>query len=87
MKIICYSQKHLKPSEQSSLQRELYGFKDISNKGKYVYRRKGLLNESNHKKIFFTGILINDKNARDVIQLLKKHKALIHVTALSKKPQ
>ena len=85
MKIICYSQKHLKSSEQSSLQRELYGFKDISNKGKYVYRREGLLNESNHKKIFFTGIIVNDKYVKNVIQTLKKHKALILIAHLPKK--
>ena len=85
MKIICYSQKHLKSSEQSSLRRELYGFKDISNKGKYVYRREGLLNESNHKKIFFTGIIVNDKYVKNVIQTLKKHKALILIAHLPKK--
>ena len=85
MKIICYSIKHLKSVDQNKLQRKLYGFKDISNKGKYIYKREGLLNYSNHKKIYFTGILVNDKYIEDVVKLLKKHKALIHVTSMPKK--
>ena len=78
MKTICYSIKHLKPVEQNKLQRELYGFKDISNKGKYVYRREGLLNDSNHQKIYFTGILANNKVLKELIKILRKHKAKIH---------
>jgi len=85
MKIICYSIKHLKPVEQNKLQRELYGFKDISNKGKYVYRREGLLNGSNHQKIYFTGILVDNKILKELIKILRKHKAKIHVNSFSSK--
>ena len=83
MKIICYSIKHLKPVERTNLQRELYGFKDISNKGQYVYRRPGLLDTSNHKKVFFTGIVVKDKKAEELLKILNKYKAKIHITSAS----
>lgn len=85
MKTVCYSIKHLKSVEQLRLQRELYGFKDISNKGRYVYRRQGLLNDSNHKKIYFTGIVVDNKIFKELIKILKKHGAKIHVKSVSSK--
>ncbi|MBS3055796.1 MAG: hypothetical protein J4473_00020 [Candidatus Aenigmarchaeota archaeon] len=80
MKTVCYSIKHLTPVERTKLQRALYGFKDISNKGKYVYQRLGLMNNSDHKKIFFIGLIVKDNIVEDVVKILKKHKAKIHVT-------
>ena len=79
MKIVCYSIKNLKPVERTNLQRVLYGFKDISNNGKYTYKRYGLLNKSNHKKVYFTGIVVKDSIANELIDILRKHGAKIHV--------
>lgn len=79
MKIVCYSIKHLKPVKRTMLQRALYGFKDISNNGKYVYKRQGLLNKSNHKKVYFTGIVVKDDISNKLINILRKHNAKIHV--------
>lgn len=79
MKTVCYSIKHLKPVERTMLQRALYGFKDISNNGKYVYKRQGLLNKSNHKKMYFTGIVVKDNVANKLVDILRKHGAKIHV--------
>ena len=53
-KIVCYSLKGLKPIERMKLQREMYGFKDISNNGRYVYRRPGIMNSIFHKKIIIS---------------------------------
>ena len=85
MKIVCYSIKHLKPVERTMLQRELYGFKDISNNGKYAYKRQGLLNKSNHKKIYFTGVVVKDDLSRKLIDILRVHKAKIHILDASLK--
>jgi len=79
MKIVCYSIKNLNPVEQTKLQRVLYGFKDISNNGKYTYKRHGILNKSNHKKLYFTGIILKDDVANELIGILRKHGAKIHV--------
>ena len=79
MKIVCYSIKNLNPVEQTKLQRVLYGFKDISNNGKYTYKRHGILNKSNHKKLYFTGIILKDDVANELIGILRKHGAKIYV--------
>ena len=79
MKIVCYSIKHLKPVEKTMLQRELYGYKDISNNGKYMYKRQGLLNKSNHKKIYFTGLAVKDGLTDKLVELLRRHNAKIRV--------
>lgn len=84
MKLICYSVKRLKPVQRTKFQRELYGFKDLSNHGKYTYHRKGLMDSIKHKTIFFTGLVVDNKDAEQVIKLLKKHKAKIHVTGTEK---
>ena len=57
----------------------MYGFKDISNNGKYTYRRHGLLNKSNHKKVYFTGVVVKDDIANELVGILRKHGAKIRV--------
>ncbi|MBI4162900.1 MAG: hypothetical protein HY513_04405 [Candidatus Aenigmarchaeota archaeon] len=84
MKIVCYSIKHLKPVERMKFQREMYGFKDISNNSKYVYHRQGLMTNIKHKKIYYTGIIVNEKNLDKLVRLLKKHKVKMHVAEVSK---
>ncbi|MCK5594022.1 MAG: hypothetical protein KAI18_02150 [Candidatus Aenigmarchaeota archaeon] len=57
--------------------REFYGYKDKSNKGKYVYERKGFLSEYPHIKVQRGLIIINMDDAGDVIDLLEKYNAEI----------
>ena len=38
------------------------------------------MNNSDHKKIFFIGLIVKDNIVEDVVKILKKHKAKIHVT-------
>jgi hypothetical protein len=78
-KLICYSLKKITPSERTKLHRELYGYKDISNRGKYNYRRKGLANKIKCKKITNSVILTNGDYSREVVRLLKKYMAKIYV--------
>lgn len=77
--IICYSVKHLTPVEKTKFQREMYGFKDISNKGKYLYRRQGVMNSIPHEKVYYTGLLVKEIHVTRVMAVLKKHKAKAHV--------
>lgn len=77
--IICYSIKHLTPVEKTKFQREMYGFKDISNKGKYLYRRQGVMNYIPHEKVYYTGLLVKETHVTRVMEVLKKHKAKAHV--------
>jgi len=79
IKLICYSLKKLSPSMRTKLHRELYGYKDISNRGKYNYRREGLIHKIKCKKITDSVILTNADHAREVVRLLRKYTAKIHV--------
>ncbi len=44
-----------------------------------------LQNMPDHEKIFFTGIVDDDKKVKDIIRILRKHKAKIHLTSSSSK--
>lgn len=57
------------------INRELFGYKDKSNHGKYVYWRPGLLSNIMHKRIARGVILTDAHNDSDVMQALKKVKA------------
>ncbi len=77
--LICYSLIKTKPVTRTNLQRELYGYKDISNHGKYVYERKGIIQTTNSKRIIDSVILTEQKNTNSIIKLLKKYKAKTYV--------
>ena len=78
-KLVCYSLRNLTAVQRMKFQRELYGFKDISNNSKYIYRRPGLMTSIKHTKIYYTGILVSEQHLDKVVGLLKKHKLKIHV--------
>ena len=80
LKTICYSLRNLNPTERLRFHREMYGFTDISNKGRYTYKRQGLMNTIKYNKIYFSALVVDDKKAGQIIKILKKHKAKIHVT-------
>ncbi|MBL7100779.1 MAG: hypothetical protein ISS23_02370 [Nanoarchaeota archaeon] len=73
--LICYTLRKKSQSARTKLHRELYGYKDISNHGKYTYKRKGLIHKTKSKKIIDSVILTTPKNAPQIIKTLKKHKA------------
>jgi hypothetical protein len=81
-KTICYSLRKLTPFQRTKFQREMYGFKDISNHGKYIYRRSGLMDSIKHEKIYYSSLRISEKDFEKVLKVLKKHKAEIHISGL-----
>ena len=78
-KLVCYSLENSDQVTRTRLQRELYGYKDYSNHGKYENTRKGLLNNLEHKRITDGVILIAEQHANKLTNLLKKNKAKIHL--------
>ena len=59
-------------SEVGKINRELFGYKDRSNHGKYVYWRNGLLSRMALKRIA-RGVILTDKiNDQRVLEALKK---------------
>ena len=54
------------------INRQLFGYNDISNHGKYIYRRNGLLSTLAIKRIA-RGVILTDKiNDSEVLLALKK---------------
>ncbi|MBI4170169.1 MAG: hypothetical protein HY514_00605 [Candidatus Aenigmarchaeota archaeon] len=81
-KLVCYSLRKLTAVQRMKFQREMYGFKDISNYGKYAYRRPGIMDSIKHRKIYYSSLRVSEKDLEKVLTILKKHKAEIHVSGL-----
>ena len=78
-KLICYSLRNLTAVQRMKFQRELYGFKDMSNHGKYTYRRPGIMDSIKHEKIYFSSLRVSEKDLAKILKVLKKHKVEVHV--------
>ena len=76
--IVCYRFKKISPSKRMMFHKEMYGYKDFSNKGKYVYQRKGVLNIVKHRKILDSVIVTDDAGAKAITKVLKKYGAKIY---------
>jgi len=65
--------KHLDNKTAVRFCRDLYGYKDKSYYGKYTYEREGLLSDVPHMKLTGSVIITDAKNARKVVNFLKKY--------------
>ena len=59
-------------SQVGKINRELFGYKDKSNHGKYVYWRDGHLSKMALKRLARGVILTDSVNDRDVLEALRK---------------
>ncbi len=78
-KLICYSLSGLTAAERVAFRRCIYGFKDHSNRGKYLYRRTGIMDSIPHRKILDCVIVVRDSDASKVAENMRKCKAAIHM--------
>lgn len=76
MKGILINYKSLKRSKSAAVMlcKKLYGYKDFSNKGKYRYTRKGLLDEISYVKLAKSVFILKEQDVESFISLLKKYK-------------
>ncbi len=58
--------------------KRLYGPRTSSHGGKYVYRRKGLLDEIPHVRLIWGVVIVRTEDAERVQQQLKAYGAEIH---------
>jgi len=72
--IICYSLGSIEPKKRTKFNRELYGYEDQSNHGKYKYQRKGILSKIKHEKPL-NSVIITSENPQNIIKHLKNYKA------------
>ena len=77
--IICYELPKTKPTARTKLHRELYGYKDVSNHGKYAYQREGVLSAVNGKRVMDAVLLVTQPHTRKIITILQKHGAKTHI--------
>ena len=72
-KIITYSLRDKGNKERCSIVQKLFGYNDKSNKGQYVYRRKGLLDEIDYEKELMNVISVKGKKDQGkVVRILEK---------------
>ena len=67
------------PSTRTMLHRELYGYKDISNNGKYTYKRKGILETVKHKKVLGSMLILKQKDVAKFIKIFRKHNVKYYI--------
>ena len=75
--LVCYTLEKTTQTQRTALGRELNGYKDFSNKAKYIYKRKGILQEIKHIKPHPSVLIVKEENKKQLLKLLRKFKASI----------
>jgi len=78
-KLICYTLGKASHKKRSKLKRELLGYIDKSNNGRYKYQRKGLLDDIPHLKPIKSVIITKEEDFAKVEKVLKKYGAKTYV--------
>ena len=68
--IIAYSLENVKTPLK--ITRKIYGYTEYSNYSKYKYKREGILSNIKYEKLFRACIMIDDKDADEIIEEFKK---------------
>jgi len=71
-KLICYTLGKISASARTQFKRELTGYVDHSNKGKYNYKRGGLLDQFPNIKPIRSVIIVKPEDEKKVVKFLKK---------------
>jgi len=66
-----------------ALHRVLYGYKDVSNKGRYHYQRKGIIDELAGKKLNRGVFIIPKQHKKQVLSILRKNKATVNTLPIT----
>ncbi len=72
-KLIAYYLSSLDQYHKVLVNRALFGYIDNSNKGKYQYRRKGILSEIPHFKLLKGAIIVRKEDCKKIISVFKKY--------------
>jgi len=78
-KLVCYKLGSISAIRRTNLHRELYGYTDNSNHGKYKYHRKGFLEDVKHKKVLDCVIIVSNENSKNLVKILRKYNAKISI--------
>ena len=75
--IIAYSLEGVK--KPLKITRKIYGYTEFSNYSKYKYQRAGILSDIEYDKLFRACILIDEKDADEIIEEFKKLKIKLKI--------
>ena len=81
--LITYSLKKTTPKDKAKFFREFHGYTDKSNRGRYTYQRKGLIQEIPHLKPGKQTIIIPTKHTQKILKKLKKQAEAITITPIT----
>lgn len=80
--LVKYVLKGVPIVKKTLLHRALYGYIDHSNKGKYIYERKGVLDGLKYKKISDSVLLMDTKDVNKIISIARKYEIKVIITDL-----
>ena len=83
--LLIYDLKNKNNVEKTHIVRSLFGYTDKSNKGKYSYKRKGLISKFKYEKLDKSVIIVNSKDEKEVEKILKKFGLNVIVMKLPQK--
>ena len=86
-KLITYELSNLDQYHKVLVNRELFGYLDNSNKGRYQYRRKGILSNISYFKLVNGALIIKDNDKDKVTSILKKYKINYNILSIIPKKQ
>jgi len=83
--LLLYDLKNKNNVEKTNIVRSLFGYKDKSNMGKYIYQRKGLLSKFRYERWNKSAILVNNSDEREVKNILQRFGLNVLVMRLPQK--
>lgn len=70
-KLISYDLSKLNQIKKVIVKRQLFGYTEYSNNSKYIYKRKGVLEEIPHIKVARAVVIVQNKDKNKIINILK----------------
>ena len=84
-KLIVYNLSNLNHYQKVLVNRALFGYNDHSNKGKYFYKREGILKKMPHLRLSKGVLIVKVRDQKKVLDILKKYKAKYFVFTINTK--
>ena len=85
--LIAWSLQGTDKTRTSALSKKLYGQETSSHEGRYIYWRKGLLDDIPYVKLIRGVIIVKEEDSKTVIQFLRGHSAIINIREVVLTPQ
>ena len=76
-KLISYNTKGLSKTESSKLSKALIGYIDKSNKGNYIYNRRGLISAVKGVIIARSTFVVPISEAKDIIKYIRERRGKV----------